>query len=114
MYSLGLIQYNIMNITPEIVRNLLDTLVTPEFKDSIVDYRITTHDNVNNGTTEGINVDVILNYESYEDMYYHGKDLGYETTEMEKTIRGVLRYLAPKFTIVEFYVDDKYIITSPY
>lgn len=113
MYSLGLTQYNIMNITPEIVRNLLDTLVTPEFKDSIVDYRITTQDN-DNGITEGINVDVILNYESHEDMYYHGKDLEYETTEMEKTIRGVLRYLAPKFTIVEFYVDDEYIITSPY
>ena len=102
-----------MKITTETVRKLLDSFITPMFKDSIVDYRITTQDN-DNGITEGINVDVILNYESHEDMYYHGKDLEYETIEMEKSVRDVMKYLSAGFTIVEFYVDDKYIVTSPY
>lgn len=97
-----------MKITPETVRKLLDSFVTPLFKDSIVGYNITANDN-DKGVTEGINIDVILDYESYEDMYYYGEDTEYETIEMEKSVRDVMKYLSAGFTIVEFYVDDKYI-----
>tara|TARA_R110000803_G_scaffold106938_2_gene175024 strand:+ start:1157 stop:1465 length:309 start_codon:yes stop_codon:yes gene_type:complete len=102
-----------MKITTETVRKLLDSFITPMFKDSIVDYKITVHDN-DKGVTEGVNINVILDYESYEEMWYNGKDTEYETIEMEKSVRDVMKYLSAGFTIVEFYVDDKYIVTSPY
>jgi hypothetical protein len=86
-----------MNITPETVRTLLDSLVTPEFND-IVDYDIITRQN-DEGKT-GVGIDVIMKHKiifSKQDEY-----------DIERRIRNVMKYISPSFVMVEFYVTDDY------
>ena len=85
------------NITPEIVRNLLDALVTPKF-DIIVDYNITTRQT--DGGKVGVGVDVIMK---------HKLDI---TTDIEyaieRRVRGAMKYFSPSFVVVDFYVTEDY------
>ena len=84
-----------MNITPETVRTLLDSLVTPEFND-IVDYDIIARQN-DEGKT-GVGIDVIMKHKiifSKQDEY-----------DIERRIRNVMKYISPSFVMVEFYVTD--------
>jgi hypothetical protein len=86
-----------MNVTPETVRTLLDSLVTPEF-DDIVDYDIITRQN-DEGKT-GVGIDVIMKHKiifSKQDEY-----------DIERRIRNVMKYISPSFVMVEFYVTDDY------
>ena len=86
-----------MNVTPETVRTLLDTLVTPEFND-IVDYDIIARQN-DEGKT-GVGIDVIMKHKiifSKQDEY-----------DIERRIRNVMKYISPSFVMVEFYVTDDY------
>tara|TARA_R110000796_G_scaffold239055_1_gene359643 strand:+ start:1574 stop:1852 length:279 start_codon:yes stop_codon:yes gene_type:complete len=92
-----------MNITPEIVRNLLDTLVTPQF-DDIVDYNIilrqswpTALGSRVQGNT-GVGIDVITKQMMSDISHY----------KIERNIRDVMKYLSPSFTMVEFYTSDNY------
>ena len=84
-----------MNITPEIVRNLLDTLVTPQF-DDIVDYNIILRQSVQGNT--GVGIDVITKQMMSDISHY----------KIERNIRDVMKYLSPSFTMVEFYTSDNY------
>jgi hypothetical protein len=86
-----------MNVTPETVRTLLDTLVTPEFND-IVDYDIIARQN-DEGKT-GVGIDVIMKHKiifSKQEEY-----------DIERRIRNVMKYISPAFVVVEFYVTNDY------
>jgi hypothetical protein len=81
------------NITPEIVRTLLNTLVTPK-SDLIVDYDINTRKYY--GGKTGIEIDVIMERE-----YNYNREIEYD---LERRIKNVMRYLSPAFTLVKFYI----------
>jgi len=81
------------NITPEIVRTLLDTLVTPK-SDLIVDYDINTRKYY--GGKTGIEIDVFMERE-----YNYNREIEYD---LERRIKNVMRYLSPAFTLVKFYI----------
>lgn len=85
------------NIKPEIVRTLLDTLVTPQF-DDIVDYDIIARQNADGKT--GIGIDVIMKHKIIM--------LKGEEYKIERRIRDVMKYLSPAFVVVEFYVTNDY------
>lgn len=90
-----------MNIaTPEIIRNLLDTLVTPKF-DDVVDYGIKTK--LSDDGKVAVAIDVIMKHKLDDSLYIKQREV-----EVEGRIRGVMKYLSPLFTVVEFYVTDDY------
>jgi hypothetical protein len=86
-----------MNVTPETVRALLDTLVTPEF-DDIVRYDIITRQN-DEGKT-GVGIDVIMKHKLRFDKK--------EEYDIERRIRNVMKYISPAFVMVEFYNTTDY------
>jgi hypothetical protein len=82
-----------MNITEDIVKQLLNTLVTPEFEKDIVGYDVILRQN-DEGKT-GIGVDVLMPHSMTWD-----KSLEYS---IERRVRDVMKYLSPAFVMVEFY-----------
>jgi len=86
-----------MIIKPEIVRTLLDTLVTPQF-DNIVRYDIITRQN-DEGKT-GVGIDVIMKHKLHFDKK--------EEYDIERRIRNVMKYISPAFVMVEFYNTTDY------
>jgi len=86
-----------MIIKPEIVRTLLDTLVTPQF-DNIVRYDIITRQN-DEGKT-GVGIDVIMKHKLRFDKK--------EEYDIERRIRNVMKYISPAFVMVEFYNTTDY------
>jgi hypothetical protein len=86
-----------MIIKPEIVRTLLDTLVTPQF-DDIVRYDIITRQN-DEGKT-GVGIDVIMKHKIRFDKK--------EEYDIERRIRNVMKYISPAFVMVEFYNTTNY------
>ncbi len=89
-----------MNVTPETVKTLLDTLVTPEFND-IVDYDIITRQN-DEGKT-GVGIDVIMKHKLDDSLYIKQREY-----DVERRVRNVMKYISPAFVMVEFYVTDDY------
>jgi len=85
------------NITPEVVKNLLDSLITSNF-DDILDYRIITRQN-DEGRI-GVGIDVILKHK-----LNITSDIEYN---IERRIRNVMRYISPDFVIIDFYYTDDY------
>jgi hypothetical protein len=85
------------NIKPEIVRTIMDTLVTPQF-DEIVDYNIITRENADGKL--GVGIDVIMKHKIHFDEQ--------EEYDIERRIRNVMKYLSPAFVVVEFYVTNDY------
>lgn len=81
-----------MNITEDIVKQLLNTLVTPEFEKDIVGYDVILRQM--DGKT-GIGVDVLMPHSMRWD-----KSLEYS---IERRVRNVMKYLSPSFVMVEFY-----------
>jgi len=86
-----------MIIKPEIVKTLLDTLVTPQF-DDIVRYDIITRQN-DEGKT-GVGIDVIMKHKLRFDKK--------EEYDIERRIRNVMKYISPAFVMVEFYNTTDY------
>ena len=87
-----------MNITEDVVRKLLDLLVTPEFDGKIVGYDIILRQN-DEGKT-GIGIDVLMPASKEYITINRNKELEYSIT---RRIRNVMGYLSPAFTMVEFY-----------
>lgn len=96
-----------MNITEDIIRNLLDTLVTPKYSDIIYRYHIEID---NNSTVMGkplirINVDV-------DSMMVHEYNMMRQienmenfvtvTSEIETKIKQAIKYLSTSYTLVQF------------
>ena len=93
-----------MQFTEESVRQLLDLTITPKYKDIIVDYRITVRQK--DGYSTGVSIDVIVDPEGYAK---HDDGYGWSNTlelEIEGSIRKIMKYLQPTFTMVDFYVVD--------
>ena len=86
-----------MNITPEIVKNLLYTFVSPEY-DDIVYYYVILRQNTDGKT--GVGIDVVMKQKIYINKT--------EEYAIERSIRDVMKYLSPAFTIVEFYATNNY------
>ena len=94
-----------MNITPEIVKNLLDTLVTPNYPELIHDYMVEVSD-FNDGTS-GIVIGVIVHPEVYYKMdIYTGNPLSGIDRKIRKEIKSVLKYLGPSVSDVNLYVVE--------
>ena len=87
-----------MNITEDVVKKLLDLLVTPEFDGKIVGYDIILRQN-DEGKT-GIGIDVLMPASKEYITISRDKELEYSIT---RRIRNVMGYLSPAFTMVEFY-----------
>ena len=87
------------NLKPEIIRNLLDTLVTPKF-DDIVDYDIKTK--LSDGKV-AVAIYVVMKPKLDDSLYIKQREV-----EVEGRIRDVMKYLSPLFTVVEFYVTNDY------
>ena len=87
-----------MNITPDVVKNLLNTLVTPEFDGKIVGYDIILRQN-DEGKT-GIGVDVLMPASKEYITISRNTNLEYA---IERRVRNVMKYLSPAFVMVEFY-----------
>lgn len=85
------------NVTPEIVKTLLNTLVTPKF-DEIVDYDIIT--NMNGDGKVSVGIDVIMKHRTH---FYRQEEY-----DIERRIRDVMKYISPAFVMVEFYVTNDY------
>lgn len=86
-----------MNITPEIVKNLLNTLVTPEY-DEIVDYDVILRQNPEGKVVVGI--DILLKQ--------HDNLISDVEMSIERKVRNVMKYLSPSFTMVEFHTTNNY------
>ena len=87
-----------MNITEDVVRKLLDLLVTPEFDGKIVGYDMILRQN-DEGKT-GIGIDVLMPASKEYITISRDTDLEYA---IQRRIRNVMGYLSPAFTMVEFY-----------
>ena len=87
-----------MNITEDVVRKLLDLLVTPEFDGKIVGYDIILRQNDEGNT--GIGIDVLMPASKEYITISRDTDLEYA---IQRRIRNVMGYLSPAFTMVEFY-----------
>ena len=86
-----------MNITPEIVKNLLYTFVSPEY-DEILYYDVILRQN-DDGKT-GVGIDVVMKgtiFPVYQNEY-----------NIERSIRNVMKYISPAFVLVDFYATNDY------
>ena len=92
-----------MNITPEIIKNLLNTLVTPNYPELIHDYMVEVA-NFNDGNS-GIVMGVIVNPEVYYNLdNYTGNPLSGIDRKIRKEIKKVLKYLGPSYVEVNLFV----------
>lgn len=92
-----------MNITPEIVKNLLETLVTPDYKGVIEDYMVKVSE-FDTGVY-GVVVGVIVNPE-YED-YSFGSNYTRFDYKIIDSVKKVMKYLSPTITTdVHIYVVE--------
>ena len=91
-------------ITSEMVKNLLNLLVTPNYPDLIHDYMVETV-NFDNGFS-GVVMGVIVNPEVYYNMdNYTGNPLSGIDSQLEKEIKDVLKYLGPSYVEVNLFVS---------
>jgi len=87
---------NSNGITDTVVRQLLDTFVTPKY-DDIVDYEVNTHDYMGGVF---VSVAVIMKHRIHFDRT--------DEYEIERKIKDTMKYLAPFKVVVEFYVTNDY------
>jgi hypothetical protein len=83
-------------ITDTVVRQLLDTFITPKYED-IVDYDITTEEYMGGVF---ISIHVVLKHKIRYDMTME--------YEIERKIKDSMKYLSPFKVSVEFYVTNDY------
>ena len=91
------------SITPEMVKRLLTSLVTPKYGDLIFDYDVILRQD-DEGKT-GVGVDVIMDKELYNTFTYYENEDTIER-DIETDVRKAMRYLSPHFTLVDFYVIE--------
>jgi len=97
-----------MNLTPEIVKNLLNILVTPKYHELIYDYMVEVSNF--NDVSSGIVIGVIVHPEVYYEMdTYTGNPLSGIDRQIRKDIKGALKYLGDNVADVSVYVlEDNY------
>lgn len=99
-----------MNINEDIIRNLLDKLVTPKYSDIIIRYHIKID---NNSTVMGkplirVNVDVdammVHEYNMLRQLE-NTENFVTVTSEIETKIKQAIKYLSTSYTLVQFRKD---------
>ena len=97
-----------MNLTPEIVKNLLNILVSPKYQELIYDYMVEVSD-FNDGSS-GIVIGVIVYPEVYYKMdTYTGNPLSGIDRQIRKDIKDALKYLGNNISDISVYVlEDNY------
>jgi len=93
-----------MNLTPEIIKNLLVSLISPKYPELIHDYMIKSSER--DGFT-AFAVGVIVEPEKYTEMEtYTGNPFSGLDSKVEKDVKDVLRYvgLGPTNSTVSLYV----------
>ena len=94
-----------MNITKDMVKGLLEKLISPSYPELIHDYMVEVS-NFNDGTS-GIVIGVIVHPEVYYEMdTYTGNPLSGIDRKITKEIKSVLKYLGPSVSDVSLYVID--------
>jgi hypothetical protein len=93
--------------TSEMIKKLLDKLITPKWK-GIIEYDVTFETHYNTGVKYPI-IDVIFDKDKYYEMY-NDREYDYPgemNEEIQKDIQGVLRYLGifGSVVIVNVYSD---------
>ncbi len=94
-----------MKITNDIVKGLLEKLISPSYPDLIDDYmvEVSNFDDI----TTGIVIGVIVHPEVYYEMdTYTGNPLSGIDRKITKEIKSVLKYLGPNVSDVSLYVID--------
>ena len=92
------------NLEPEIVKTLLNALVSPRYPDLIHDYMVKTSE-VNGWKVVGVGV--IVNPKKYEEMeIYNGQPLSGLDTKVENEVKDALKYfgLGPTNSTVSLFV----------
>ena len=93
-----------MNLTPEIIKNLLVSLISPKYPDLVKDYMVTSS---TKGDYTSFAVGVIVEPEKYTEMEtYTGNPFSGLDSKVEKDVKDVLRYvgLGPTNSTVSLYV----------
>jgi hypothetical protein len=93
-----------MNLTPEIIKNLLVSLISPKYPDLVKDYMVTSS---TKGDYTSFAVGVIVEPEKYTEMEtYNGNPFSGLDSKVEKDVKDVLRYvgLGPTNSTVSLYV----------
>lgn len=94
-----------MKITNDIVKGLLEKLITPSYPDLIDDYMVDVS-NFDDITT-GVVIGVIVHPEVYYEMdTYTGNPLSGIDRKIRKEIKSVLKYLGPNVSDVNLYVIE--------
>lgn len=94
-----------MKITEDIVKGLLEKLISPKYPELIDDYmvEVSNFDDI----TTGIVIGVIVHPEVYYEMdTYTGNPLSGIDRKIKKEIKSVLKYLGPSVSDVSLYVID--------
>ena len=104
-----------MNPSPEIIKNLLETLVSPSW-DGIVDYGLEYEKHDDTGQTF-LMVDVIFDINDYWTKNFSIRKTkssmeGYNTSDMDyeisRDVKSALKYLGINHSIVDVYVIEGY------
>ena len=94
-----------MKITNDIVKGLLEKLITPSYPDLIDDYMVDIK-TLSDGWSL-IGVGVILDMEKYEEMEtFDGRPLSGLDTKIEREVKDVLKYLGPSQKMVSIFVIE--------
>jgi len=94
-----------MKITEDMVKGLLEKLISPSYPELIDDYmvEVSNFDDI----TTGIVIGVIVHPEVYYEMdTYTGNPLSGIDRKIRKEIKSVLKYLGPSVSDVSLYVID--------
>ena len=94
-----------MKITEDMVKGLLEKLISPSYPELIDDYmvEVSNFDDI----TTGIVIGVIVHPEVYYEMdTYTGNPLSGIDRKITKEIKSVLKYLGPSVSDVSLYVID--------
>ena len=94
-----------MKITEDMVKGLLEKLISPSYPELIDDYmvEVSNFDDI----TTGIVIGVIVHPEVYYEMdTYNGNPLSGIDRKITKEIKKVLKYLGPSVSDVSLYVID--------
>jgi|SRR6056300_1271382 hypothetical protein len=94
-----------MKITEDMVKGLLEKLISPSYPELIDDYmvEVSNFDDI----TTGIVIGVIVHPEVYYEMdTYTGNPLSGIDRKIRKEIKSVLKYLGPSVSEVSLYVID--------
>lgn len=94
----------IMEYKIEVIKDVLNKLVTPMFPELIKDYDVKINKLVNHGTL------IIVTVNVYTEVFYSDRDFGLgpiKTLEhgLKKAVEKALKYISAKYVLVHVHID---------